>query len=334
MPFKRAKPGRYGGGLRALSRTSEPHRKLDLLLTGALIEARSAERFAALAPACRRRWTGSTRQLQRSEARHFQLDLRLAMQAAHDSGLNWRERLDVLASREAELATTPDDQFRFHSGPPQRRAPATARAVVLQRVLEIIDTGVGNGGDDRERAVIVQRVAHLRLRTLLADLGADQVSVAVPPQGPIGRAGRRGDSAFFARHIGIGEACLPSGMVMSTLSPVALWLSDRCGWHGEMMFRRSGTAAAAAPPCAAPPGAPPMPDDRGHDPRAVRGPPEPPDKSGPAGRGTNRNRFLWEVTQGKIDLPLAAQVQSAGCARGQGRRAAGQPRSGAHDEKC
>jgi tRNA-(ms[2]io[6]A)-hydroxylase len=118
VPFTRAKPGRYAGGLRALTRTSEPHHKLDLLLTGALIEARSAERFAALAPRLPAPLDRFYATLQRSEARHFQLYLRLAIQAAHDNGLNWRERLEALASREAELATTPDDQFRFHSGPP------------------------------------------------------------------------------------------------------------------------------------------------------------------------------------------------------------------------
>ena len=123
VPFTRAKPGRYASGLRAVSRTSEPHRKLDLLLTGALIEARSAERFAALAPRLPAPLDGFYAQLQRSEARHFQLYLRLAMAAAQDSGLDWRERLAVLARREAELATMPDDQFRFHSGPPQPRAP-------------------------------------------------------------------------------------------------------------------------------------------------------------------------------------------------------------------
>jgi tRNA-(ms[2]io[6]A)-hydroxylase len=118
VPCTRAKPGRYAGGLRALSRTSEPHRKLDLLLTGALIEARSAERFAALAPRLPAPLNRFYEQLHRSEARHFQLYLRLAIQAAQDSGLEWGERLEVLANREAELATTPDDQFRFHSGPP------------------------------------------------------------------------------------------------------------------------------------------------------------------------------------------------------------------------
>ncbi len=118
VPYARAKPGRYAAGLRTQSRTSEPHRKLDLLLTGALIEARSAERFALLAPRLAAPLDHFFAQLQRSEARHFQLYLRLGIQAAQDPGLDWRERLATLARREAELATLPDAQFRFHSGPP------------------------------------------------------------------------------------------------------------------------------------------------------------------------------------------------------------------------
>jgi tRNA-(ms[2]io[6]A)-hydroxylase len=118
VPVVRTKPGRYAGGLRALSRTSEPDRKLDLLLTGALIEARSAERFARLAPHLPAPLDRFYEQLHRSEARHFQLYLRLAVAAAAPEGRDWRARLAVLAGREAELATQPDDQFRFHSGPP------------------------------------------------------------------------------------------------------------------------------------------------------------------------------------------------------------------------
>jgi tRNA 2-(methylsulfanyl)-N6-isopentenyladenosine37 hydroxylase len=118
VPFARAKPGRYAGGLRAVSHTAEPHRKLDLLLTGALIEARSAERFAKLAPRLPAPLDHFYGQLQRSEARHFQLYLRLAIHAAQASGLDWRERLAALARREADLATQPDAEFRFHSGAP------------------------------------------------------------------------------------------------------------------------------------------------------------------------------------------------------------------------
>jgi tRNA-(ms[2]io[6]A)-hydroxylase len=118
VPMARARPGRYAGGLRALSHITEPHRKLDLLLTGALIEARSAERFAQLAPHLPAPLDRFYGQLQRSESRHFELYLRLAIQAAQADGLDWRERLAVLAQREAELATQPDDEFRFHSGAP------------------------------------------------------------------------------------------------------------------------------------------------------------------------------------------------------------------------
>src|SRR5262249_1632864 len=40
VQYIRQKPGRYGAGLRATMRTADPGRKLDLLLIGALIEAR------------------------------------------------------------------------------------------------------------------------------------------------------------------------------------------------------------------------------------------------------------------------------------------------------
>lgn len=49
VTFIRQKPSRYAAGLRRELRTSEPGRKLDLLLAGALIEARSCERFKLLA---------------------------------------------------------------------------------------------------------------------------------------------------------------------------------------------------------------------------------------------------------------------------------------------
>ena len=90
VPFARATPGRYAGALRAVSRTSEPHRKLDLLLTGALIEARTAERFAKLAPRLAAPLDRLYGQLHSSEARQCQLYLRRAILAAHHSGRDWR----------------------------------------------------------------------------------------------------------------------------------------------------------------------------------------------------------------------------------------------------
>jgi tRNA-(ms[2]io[6]A)-hydroxylase len=95
-------------------RTSEPGRKLDLLLAGALIEARSAERFRLLSARLPAPLAGFYGQLQQSEARHFSLYLSLARNAAPAV---WRMRLNELALCEAQLATRPDTVFRFHSGP-------------------------------------------------------------------------------------------------------------------------------------------------------------------------------------------------------------------------
>jgi tRNA-(ms[2]io[6]A)-hydroxylase len=113
--FIRQKPGRYAAGLRRELRTSEPGRKLDLLLSGALIEARSCERFRLLAerlPAPLGRFYG---RLAESEARHFELYVGLARERGPGE---WEARLGVLARTEAELATAPDGELRFHSGPP------------------------------------------------------------------------------------------------------------------------------------------------------------------------------------------------------------------------
>jgi len=116
VPFQRQRPGRYGAGLRAHVRTSEGGRKLDLLLTGALIEARSCERFRLLAPRLNAPLSALYEQLTHSESRHFELYVNFARSLAPDE---WRGRLAWLAEREAELVTEPDEQLRFHSGPPR-----------------------------------------------------------------------------------------------------------------------------------------------------------------------------------------------------------------------
>jgi tRNA-(ms[2]io[6]A)-hydroxylase len=115
VPFVKLKPGRYAAGLRAMLRTDNPGRKLDLLLTGALIEARSAERFRLLAPRLPEPLGAFYGGLEGSEARHFDQYVRFARADAEGE---WRARLETLAQREAELATAPDDELRFHSGPP------------------------------------------------------------------------------------------------------------------------------------------------------------------------------------------------------------------------
>jgi len=115
VEFTRQRPGRYAQELRRALRTVEPDRKLDLLLVGALIEARSCERFALLAPHLPPLLGRLYSDLGSAEARHFTLYLDLARNRAPSA---WHERLDALATREAELVTTPERALRFHSGPP------------------------------------------------------------------------------------------------------------------------------------------------------------------------------------------------------------------------
>jgi tRNA-(ms[2]io[6]A)-hydroxylase len=115
VEFERQQPGRYASGLRSVLSTAEPARKLDLLLAGALIEARSAERFRLLSSRLQQPLGEFYGQLERSEARHFELYVNLARGVAPQS---WRERLSTLARREAQLVTEPDPVFRFHSGLP------------------------------------------------------------------------------------------------------------------------------------------------------------------------------------------------------------------------
>ena len=118
MPHQRLKPGRYAGELRKLVRTHEPKRKLDLMIVHALIEARSCERFRLLAKLLPGEVRELYQQLERSEARHFEIYLQFAERefAAEEIAA----RLEHIATREAELATAPDRELRFHSGPPVR----------------------------------------------------------------------------------------------------------------------------------------------------------------------------------------------------------------------
>lgn len=113
--FERQEPGRYASGLRSRLRTADPGRKLDLLLAAALIEARSAERFRLLSPRLPKPLAQLYGQLEKAEARHFEVYLQLARDVAPHQ---WSERLGQLAEWESELATQADSTFRFHSGPP------------------------------------------------------------------------------------------------------------------------------------------------------------------------------------------------------------------------
>jgi len=114
VEFRRLSPSRYAEGLRRVLRRSEPGRRVDLLVCGALIEARSHERFVGLVEHLPAPLEGFYASLAAAEARHAGLYLRLAEKRGPDAA----SRLEQIAAVEAELATSPDPEFRFHSGTP------------------------------------------------------------------------------------------------------------------------------------------------------------------------------------------------------------------------
>ncbi len=116
LRWKTLGASRYAAGLHAHVQREEPGRLLDTLLVGALIEARSVERFALLAPRLPAVIGKFYAGLLASEARHFENYLALAKRVAPRDEID--ARLAVLATVEAELISAPDRQFRFHSGHP------------------------------------------------------------------------------------------------------------------------------------------------------------------------------------------------------------------------
>ena len=118
IPFKRLSASRYAGGLRDVARQSEPHKLLDMLLIGALIEARSCERFARLAPQLPEKLGRFYAGLLASEARHFEHYIAFARLECGVDDAEIDARLEELKCVEAKLVSEPDPDFRFHSGPP------------------------------------------------------------------------------------------------------------------------------------------------------------------------------------------------------------------------
>ncbi|HEY5622913.1 MAG TPA: tRNA-(ms[2]io[6]A)-hydroxylase [Gammaproteobacteria bacterium] len=116
--YRRISASRYFGGLHDLVRESEPDRRIDTLIVGAIVEARSCERFHALLPYLEEPEPELARlyaSLLESEARHFLDYLSLAESAA---GGSIAARVAELLAREAELILSEDEELRFHSGVP------------------------------------------------------------------------------------------------------------------------------------------------------------------------------------------------------------------------
>lgn len=108
--------GRYAKSLLTHKRTYEPAAMVDVLIIGAFIEARSCERFAALAQVIDdERLARYYRYLLKSEGRHYEDYLMLA-QSVSDRPID--ERVAFFRACENELITSHDELFRFHSGIP------------------------------------------------------------------------------------------------------------------------------------------------------------------------------------------------------------------------
>ncbi len=113
--YRYVSASRYAGTLREQLNKMEPQRLIDTLIVGAIVEARSCERFASLVPVLDLELGQFYAGLQASEARHFEVYLALARKLA---GKDVDARIGQLLEIEADLITSKDSDFRFHSGVP------------------------------------------------------------------------------------------------------------------------------------------------------------------------------------------------------------------------
>lgn len=114
IPYDQITPGRYAGELRKPVRTAEPGRYIDTLIVGAIIEARSCERFAKLASHLDEELQSFYLSLLKSEARHYEDYLTLAKRAAEGADIS--ARVQEFLALEKTLIEGGDEEFRFHSG--------------------------------------------------------------------------------------------------------------------------------------------------------------------------------------------------------------------------
>lgn len=120
VTYDHLSPARYANGLRQHIRHDEPNRLIDTLIIGAFIEARSCERFAALAPVlAEQEQTAELAKyylfLLKSESRHYEDYLALAQLYSEQ---DITERIAYFRDVENRLIESPDSEFRFHSGVP------------------------------------------------------------------------------------------------------------------------------------------------------------------------------------------------------------------------
>tara|TARA_B100000686_G_scaffold316442_1_gene364288 strand:- start:5632 stop:6300 length:669 start_codon:yes stop_codon:yes gene_type:complete len=118
ISYRRIPASRYANALHSEIREVEPNRLIDTLIVGAIIEARSCERFFCLSSELGTNepdlgaFYGS---LLKSESRHFQGYLSLA-EGVGDDPIS--DRIEFFLKHEKALILQPDSVMRFHSGVP------------------------------------------------------------------------------------------------------------------------------------------------------------------------------------------------------------------------
>lgn len=107
--------GNYVAGLIKEVRNHEPYLLIDKLIVGAIVEARSCERFGKLIPVFDEELAKFYYSLLKSECRHYQDYLNLANSYSDEPVEN---RVKEFLDLEESLIMSSDEQFRFHSGIP------------------------------------------------------------------------------------------------------------------------------------------------------------------------------------------------------------------------
>jgi tRNA-(ms[2]io[6]A)-hydroxylase len=120
ITYAQISSSRYAGEMRAGVRTHEPARLIDTLIVSAIVEARSCERFSKLVDVLDGELADFYHSLLKSEARHFQVYLKLAESIAARIPMkaDISERVEFFLAEDKRLVETPDELFRFHSGVP------------------------------------------------------------------------------------------------------------------------------------------------------------------------------------------------------------------------
>lgn len=113
ISYKNIIPSGYVKSMRSHIRAHQPARLVDELIVGAIIEARSCERFSALIPHLDTELAHFYSSLLASESRHFNDYLTLARIYANE---DIDSRIQLFTALESAYIQGEDSVFRFHSG--------------------------------------------------------------------------------------------------------------------------------------------------------------------------------------------------------------------------